>query len=125
MVTSDINAQSQATLHLIVVRCDDIEITRAFYESLNVHFTAEQHGKGPLHYSATFGELVLELYPGTPDVATRLGFRVRGVREAIDRALLAGGALLEDVSPGPWEVRAVLRDPDGRSVELVDGSFAT
>ena len=38
----------------------------AFYQSLGLTFTEEQHGKGPLHYSAPLGDGIIEIYPLRP-----------------------------------------------------------
>ena len=48
----------------LILRCANIENTRAFYERrLGVTFQREQHGAGPIHFSAMQGELLIEIYP--------------------------------------------------------------
>ena len=85
-------------LNLLVLRCRDIEVTRQFYEQLlGINFTLEQHGQGLPHYASILGNgLVWELYPTqeSPD-KTRLGFKLKGNY-----------------------VSYVVKDPDGRSVEI-------
>ncbi len=87
-----------ASLGLLVLRCDDLERTRAFYDALGLTFTPEQHGAGPRHFSAKLGSLVLELYPASaahrPETGLRLGLSISGA---------TAGQLV---------------DPDGRIVEL-------
>ena len=51
------------TLSLIVLQSGDIERAKDFYSLLGLSLAEERHGKGQLHYSATLGELVLEIYP--------------------------------------------------------------
>ncbi|TMR96159.1 VOC family protein [Nonomuraea basaltis] len=92
-----------ARANLLVIYTARIEECRAFYASLGLDFRAEQHRDGPTHYAATLGDgLVVEFYPATgcgETGALRLGFEV---------------AALPDHPPG----RRVLRDPDGRAVEV-------
>lgn len=83
---------------LLVLRCKDVEKTKKFYENepLNLVFTQEQHGTGPIHYSTKMGIFVLELYPAIVSDNTRLGIKKEE----------AG-------------INKVLIDPDGRKIELI------
>jgi catechol 2,3-dioxygenase-like lactoylglutathione lyase family enzyme len=85
-------------LTLIVLRCADIERSRAFYEQLGLSFTAEQHGSGPQHLACVLDDgAVLELYPRSARTTQglRFGLRLRG----------------------PGEPRTI-EDPDGHGVAL-------
>ncbi|MCT9934379.1 VOC family protein [Planotetraspora sp. A-T 1434] len=95
---------------LLVIYTSKLEECRSFYASLGLDLTAEQHGDGPRHFAAVLADGgVLELYPATSGRETgalRLGF-------SVDRA----ASLPSGVH--------VLRDPDGRAVELhVSGQSA-
>jgi lactoylglutathione lyase len=106
------------SLSLQVLRCADLERSRAFYESLGLAFTREQHDRGPLHYSSRVGDTVLELYPkGTLDTSgLRFGLILLRGREVLDALTQCGGAL---VSTDSRDVRrVVVRDPDGHTLEL-------
>ena len=88
---------------LLVIYTERLDECLAFYRGLGLSFVRERHGTGPEHHAAVLGSgTVLELYPATgPDRATgrlRVGFEIPG----------AG-------PPG----RALHRDPDGRTVEVV------
>ena len=98
-------------LSLLVIRCADLAVSKAFYEALGLEFRAEKHASGPEHFSCQLGSLVLELYPASqsPPSRERLGFRVADVEAATSAALRAGGRLDR---PG------VVVDPDGRKIEL-------
>ncbi|MFF5212745.1 VOC family protein [Streptosporangium sp. NPDC000396] len=89
--------------NLLVIYSSRIEDCRDFYGSLGLDFRAEQHGNGPRHYAAVLPDgLVVEIYPAAAAGATgalRLGFAVEGL-------------------PGHAAGRHVLRDPDGRAVEV-------
>ncbi|MDQ5768756.1 hypothetical protein [Thiothrix subterranea] len=93
---NEIHHPATPRLNLLVLRCRDIDTTRAFYEGLGIPFIPEQHGNGAPHYAAILSDgLVLELYPakGEPD-NTRLGFQFGG------------------------EHQRIVQDPDGRYVEI-------
>ena len=98
-------------LSLLVIRCADLAVSKAFYEALSLEFREEKHGAGPAHFSCRIASLLFELYPASepPSSLERLGFRVLDVEAATYAALLAGGRA---------ERAGVLIDPDGRKVEL-------
>lgn len=109
------------TLKLIVLRTNRPEALREFYSRLGFEFVTEQHGRGPQHYSAPLGDGIIEIYPlsddAEADVTTRLGFEVVGLAAVLVR-------LSSESAPKqtPWGLRAVVRDPDGRAVELYEAS---
>lgn len=95
-------------LRLVVLRCEDLERSRRFYEALGLAFVEEQHGAGPRHLAATLDDgMVIELYPAStshPVNDVRLGFAVNEI-EAICAAVdQAGGSTVVD--------------PDGRKIDL-------
>jgi lactoylglutathione lyase len=99
---------------LLVLRCADIERSRAFYESLGFHLQAEKHGSGPEHYSMRIGALVLELYPLT-DAETRglrIGFSVADLSTAL-QAIQRNGYSPIRVTLEASPPQALIRDPDG------------
>jgi len=117
-------SDSLPRLSLLVLRADDPLKLAEFYSTLGLIFSAEQHGKGPLHYAADCAGIVIEIYPlaqATESTAsTRLGFTVRSI-QSVHPALEGAGAVL--VSPGhssPWGKRAVFRDPAGHCFELLE-----
>lgn len=109
-------------LKLLVLKTLQAETLRDFYTRLGFSFVEEQHGNGPVHYSAPLGDGILEIYPLTEgtaaDSATRIGFAVAHLADVIEEI----GDLSEVRGPKqtPWGLRAVVKDPDGRSVELYD-----
>jgi len=96
---------------LIVLRTSRLIELKAFYERLGMSFVEERHGEGPLHYSTMLGEVVMELYPLAADAVEaetiRLGFAVTALATIVTRLRATANGL-----------RAVVRDPDGRAVEL-------
>lgn len=90
------------SLSLLVIRAQDIERTRQFYELLGLQFTREKHGSGPEHYAATLrGGTVFEIYPSrrvTPDEGVRLGLRIIGELGVTGKWLDHGGNPLRQVA---------------------------
>jgi lactoylglutathione lyase len=115
-------SHSPPSLSLLVLKSPDLEALRSFYIALGLTFEAEQHGKGPLHYSAQLGATLVELYPlGANDVAdrtTRLGFRVDDLAKALERLESLDDLISAQPQTTAWGLRAVVHDPDGRAVEL-------
>lgn len=92
-----------ARVHSIVLYTTRVEACRDFYAGLGLEFTRERHGeKGLEHYAAALdGGGVFEIYPATPA-------RVTGA--------LRIGLYVDGTAPPPG--RRVLRDPDGRAVDV-------
>ena len=106
-------------LNLLVLRTSRLDDMRAFYTALGARFESERHGNGPEHYAASLGDdFVLELYPcvdgAMPDAGLRLGVSVANIEEtlrSIERSVVPRQT--------QWGLRALVRDPDGRTVELL------
>jgi lactoylglutathione lyase len=111
---------NEPSLHLVVLRCADIERSHAFYTALGLSLVPEQHDGGPRHYSCTMGEVLLELYPlgkGRPTAGARIGLSVSNVREVVAAVRAAQvGEVLGVAEQGL--LSAVVQDPDGHKVEL-------
>lgn len=116
--------RSHPTLNLLVIRSLEPEKTIAFYESLGMLFQKEQHGGGPLHWAAELGGLAMEVYPaksaGDVGGTTRLGFVVDDVGLRLETLRSFGVEIASELKRSQWGLRAVVRDPDGRPVELVE-----
>jgi lactoylglutathione lyase len=111
-------------LNLLVLRTARLEEIRTFYSALGASFDSEQHGNGPEHYAATLGDnLVLEIYPcaagAQPDAGLRLGVMVDNIEDAL-RAIGHTAAPRRT----KWGLSALVHDPDGRTVELVQSNTA-
>ena len=110
------------SLTLLVLKTQQVDRLRAFYQTLGISFVEEQHGKGPLHYAGQTGELTLEIYPlpaeAAADSTTRLGFVVDNVEEVVELLQSQGNAALQGPRQTAWGYRAMVKDPDGRTVEL-------
>lgn len=102
-------------LNLLVLRCADIQLSKAFYENLGLSFDKEKHGNGPEHYATCMNDgLVIELYPATerfPVDHCRLGVCVPNLSE------MAISFNKEIECRGDTNFFLV-KDPDDRTIEL-------
>ena len=118
----------EISLNLVVLRSPDIARAAAFYTRLGLKFSRHRHGNGPEHFAAEIPGCVFELYPlppdGAPSLGTRLGFRV----PSVDAVLAALGdypdAILTPAKDSEWGRRAVISDPDGHKIELLQSGFS-
>jgi hypothetical protein len=106
------------SVDLLVLRCVDIERSRAFYELIGITFVREQHGTGPEHFAAVLGGVTIELCPASstrpPEAGLRIGLKVENVA-AVVRTLIAAGLHKREGGGSSF------LDPDGRIVVLSDG----
>lgn len=110
--------------NLLVLRSPDIHRAERFYLSLGLVLTAVRHGDGPEHYTSRVNGFVFELYPlaagGEPTTGTRIGFSVAAVDELVLGLVQEVGAeVVSAPHDSEWGRRAVVRDLDGHTVELV------
>lgn len=102
-------------LNLLVLRCENIETSKKFYEQLGLKFVKEKHGKGVEHYSSCIESLVFEIYPiakGEVPCNSRLGFSIQHIEQLI--------AKIEIHSQYEFngKIIYVVVNPDGRKVEI-------
>jgi predicted enzyme related to lactoylglutathione lyase len=114
------------TLNLLVLKTRQLNRLRGFYAALGLDFAEEKHGDGPTHHAARLDDLVLELYPlpseaTAADSTTRLGFQVADLDALLRTLESAGASVVGRPQRSAWGYRAVVRDPDGRVVELTQG----
>jgi lactoylglutathione lyase len=114
---------NNVTLNLVVLRSADMARAAAFYSRLGLQFMRHRHGTGPEHFAAELPGGVFELYPLTADgpstLGTRIGFRVPSVDAAIAALSDFPGAIITAPRDSEWGRRAVVADPDGHRVELL------
>jgi lactoylglutathione lyase len=112
-------------LNLLVLKSADVSRLLAFYSALGITFTEEKHGNGPEHFSAQLGDMVFELYPAektSVDANTRLGFAVTDLTATMSGVQRLGAVVIRAPRRTESGLCAVVRDPDGRSVELMQAA---
>jgi len=108
-------------LNLIVIRSALPAILAEWYTRFGLNFEYHRHGNGPLHYSAEVDGLTLEIYPlkrsqSEADIGLRLGFEVGN----LDAVIVGLSDIVQAPKLSEWGYRAVVADPEGRRVELVE-----
>jgi lactoylglutathione lyase len=116
-------------LNLLVIRARNPKVLARFYSLIGLTFAEERHGTGPEHLSCNLGGYTLEIYPlrkGERDTTgTRLGFRVASLQTSLNAILeLEGASVLRAPELTKWGKRAVVVDPEGHKVELVESVVA-
>jgi lactoylglutathione lyase len=110
-------------LSLLVLKTNQVEQVRDFYQGLGLAFQEEKHGNGPIHFSASIQDTVVEIYPlpkavQQADTTTRLGFRIENLNATIQKLKEKGGKVVSEAQETQYGYAAIVKDPDGRSVEL-------
>ena len=110
--------------NLLVIRSPDIHRAVDFYKSMGMNFVLHSHGKGPEHYAAELPGFVFEIYPeakhSAPTTGARIGFRVAELDRVVENLAELGGEIVSAAKQSPWGRRAVMRDLDGHTIELLD-----
>lgn len=112
-----------STLNLIVIRAADPDRSAAFYQLVGVRFTKHRHATGPEHFASEGGPVVFEIYPqadGPGTAVTRLGFRVSSLDAIMAILATAGVPVIAPPARTEWGYRAIVLDPDGHRVELLE-----
>lgn len=111
------------TLSLLVLRSRNLQRAVEFYRALGLQFQPEQHGSGPVHYSTDLGGVIVELYPLTanapPTSSTRLGFTIDNLDEKLLTLEAMGVKIVTQPKETAWGRRAIVKDWDGHTIELV------
>lgn len=110
-------------LRLLVIRTAEPEKLAKFYTILGFTFDYHKHGNSPFHYSATFGQTVLEIYPLTKsqtgaDKNLRLGFGIDNFDNIIDELKENNISFLLEPTQTDFGFMAIIEDPDGRKLEI-------
>ncbi|MBT6153229.1 MAG: glyoxalase/bleomycin resistance/extradiol dioxygenase family protein [Planctomycetaceae bacterium] len=113
---------TDVSLSLLVLKTHQIDAMCQFYESVGIDLVAEQHGSGPLHFAGRIGSAVIEIYPlvegDEADKTIRLGFVVGDLGPVIESLVRRDLSPQKEPKKTEWGLRIVVKDPDGRSVEL-------
>lgn len=102
--------------------------TVAFYRALGMPLEEESHEGGPRHYACDLGPTHVAVYEAAGGRAqargsagsVMAGFTVGSVTEAIAAVRSFGAHVVEEPSEYPWGMRALVDDPDGRTVEIFE-----
>jgi catechol 2,3-dioxygenase-like lactoylglutathione lyase family enzyme len=114
---------STPTLNLVVIKVNDLPTSLAFYGAIGLELIEEKHGSGPIHYSCAHCGAVFEIYPRdgaeiAPD-SIRIGFQIANLDSVLADLENNRGKIAAGPRDSKWGRRAVVRDPDGYTVELI------
>jgi lactoylglutathione lyase len=110
-------------LSLVVIRAVNLEESVKFYQMLGLNFEKHRHGNGLDHFASNLGQTTFEIYPQTDrmgtTIGTRLGFQVLDVDSLVIRLQKENVIVITKPSVSEWGRRAVVVDPDGHRIELI------
>jgi catechol 2,3-dioxygenase-like lactoylglutathione lyase family enzyme len=106
-------------LSFVTLRCKDLDRSCAFFETLGLTSSLIRHKDGSHHFDCKAGEQTIELYPrrrgDTHEL--RLGFQVNNLGDVLQDLRAQGMEVLQTLG-APVVRYAVVKDPDGHTVEL-------
>jgi hypothetical protein len=115
-------------VRLLVIRTNNQKHLADFYSLLGLTFDYHQHGNSPMHYSATIGKCVLEIYPLTksqiePDRNLRLGFAIGNFDEVL-QTLKNHNIEYAEPTLTDFGFMTIITDPDKRKIELYKKEYS-
>lgn len=103
-------------LKYLVIKCTDLEKSKAFYEAIGFHPVKEKHGNGVEHYSFALNDFIIELYPSNKIIEGRLIFGLE-IKISIDEIMqrlkfISSDQELSKNKDGKFSIN----DPDGNRI---------
>ena len=110
----------------LILFTDKLEALVEFYRAIGVPLELEQHDDGPLHHACELGLThfaIFESNSGTPPEfrsggSSFPGFTVNSLEDALEAAKSLNAEVVQQPTEYPWGWRALVKDPDGRVLEL-------
>ncbi len=105
-------------LKYLVIKCNDLEKSKAFYEAIGFYPVKEKHGSGVEHYSFAIKDFVIELYPSNKRVEGNLilGLEIKiSIDEIMQRLkFISYDQELSKNKDGNFSIK----DPDGNRINI-------
>jgi predicted enzyme related to lactoylglutathione lyase len=110
-------------LKLIVIRTPEPQRLANFYTQFGLNFEYHKHGTSPYHFSTSIGKTILEIYPLTKsqkqaDLSLRLGFEIEHFDKVLQHLVRQNIKIIDEPMQTEWGIMAIIKDPDGRKIEL-------
>ncbi len=117
--------ETPAVLSLLTIKTKQMDVLKEQYEALGLKFVYHSHGSGPKHYSAESGGIVFEIYPwkSFKEINAneqRIGFTIPDFDTIISPLIHAKWEIISHTKETSWGKRMVIKDADGRKVELYE-----
>lgn len=109
-------------LAAVVFTCKDLDKSVKFYRALGVDVRESKHG-GTVHFTCALVGVHFALYPGTdvgPQSGCQLGLMITNLEGSLVATKALGATMLAPPTQKPWGITAMVEDPDGRKIELVN-----
>lgn len=107
------------SLNFITLYAAQLDRIIDIYAALGLSFKIEQHGNGPVHFSYSTRDIIIEIYPAGEHAAAEsimLGFTVKNLKSVKDLLLERGVTVLKDIDIANGTTRMILQDMDGRRI---------
>ena len=113
-------------LGALILFTDNLETVVKFYTAIGVPLGLEQHDDGPLHYACELGQTHFAIFASSSGVADEFrsggsslpGFTVNSLEAAFEASKSVEAEIIQGPTEYPWGWRALVKDPDGRVLEL-------
>lgn len=106
-------------LSFVTLRCRDLDASRHFFETLGLESLLVRHKDGSHHYDCRAGDQTIELYPRRRGDTNelRIGFKVQRLGDVLANLRSQGTEIVQTLG-SPIVRYAVVKDPDGHTIEL-------
>jgi lactoylglutathione lyase len=121
-----------AELGSLILFSERVEDVAAFYRALGLPLESEQHGDGPVHHTCSLGPTHFAIFAARSSASAAqtadhrgagaqfFGLTVDDLGAAFAVSREHGAEVVQEPKSYPWGRRALVRDPDGRVVELFE-----
>ena len=100
----------------------------SFYRALGLPLESEDHEDGPKHFACELGPTHFAIFEGDPGTTPSFrsagssmpGFAVDSIEEAHTTMKNLQAAIIQEPTEYPWGPRMLVKDPDGRTVEIFE-----
>lgn len=115
-------------LGALILFTSRLDAVVSFYRALGVPLEEESHDEGPVHHACELGSVHFAVFTSDSSVApaprsagaAMPGFAVPSLTDAWHRIRGLGAEILEEPTEYLWGPRFLVRDPDGRAVEVFE-----
>lgn len=113
-------------LGALILFTNKLEAAVKFYTAIGVPLELEQHDDGPPHYACELGLTHFAIFESNSSSAPEFkaggtsfpGFTVNSLHDALEAAKSVNAEVVQQATEYPWGWRALVKDPDGRVIEL-------
>ena len=110
----------------LILFTDKFEAVMKFYSAIGIPLEPEQHDDGPVHYACEIGLTHFAVFESDSGSGPEFrsggisfsGFTVNSLEDALEAARSVHAEIVQQPTEHPWRRRALVKDPDGRIVEL-------